>query len=184
MDIRQIADHDLEFFGDVAQLLDQQLDALDADIAEHEDPDSFGLFDRMESLLGLGFIAAQNYLIQVVGERRRPLRERYFALGPRSPVGSSLAEVIYAASNYAKHHPEPLANKTTIAILESFGVWSSSIFERSWRQDYPLSHLFLDLMAPRRARLSEVAKSLEEWRDAVIADEYASRAGTALPSAS
>lgn len=176
MHYRQLADYDLQFLEEVTDLLDRKLDALDEEIESHPDPDSFGLFDRAEYTTGLGLVACQNYFTAVMGPRDRDGRARCLGLGPRHPGGYSIAEIINAGANYVKHHPEPLTNKTAIAILDSFGVWKNDWTEVGGRLDYPMGNLLFDLLRPARPRFGELLRSLMPWRDAVIAHDEAASA--------
>lgn len=176
MHYRQLVDYDLQFLEEVTSLLDRKLDALDEEIESHPDPDSFGLFDRSEYTIGLGLVACQNYFTAVMGPRDRDGRARCLSLGPRHPRRHSIAEIVNAGANYVKHHPEPLTNRTAIAILDSFGVWKHDRTQVGGRLDYPMGNLLFDVLRPAPPRFSELLRRLEQWRDAVLAHDDASAA--------
>jgi hypothetical protein len=102
--IRHLADFDLSFLEEIVEVLDTRLDVLDEEIEEHPDPDGWGLLDRFEYMVGLGFLTCQIYLTEVIGDRRDADQCR--KLGPRHHGGRAYAEIVHAAGNYVKHKAE------------------------------------------------------------------------------
>lgn len=170
---RQLCDYDLNFLEEITDLLDKRLDRLHKEAGEHDDPDGWGIFDRMEHTIGVGLVVCQNYLTEIIGAADPARKTRCLALGPRHRLGHSIAEVVNAASNYVKHHPEPLVRKSNIAILESFGVWKRDPMQQGGKYDYPMGNLFFEVLDPAPDRFSTLLALLAQWRDAVIAAGYA-----------
>lgn len=59
----------------------------------------------LEQAIGVAFVAAQAFLVEARGARRRD-RNAIFRMGPRTAGGAFVAEVINDAANFWKHAPE------------------------------------------------------------------------------
>src|SRR5262245_38849422 len=76
-----IFDFDLESLKNILQVLDNQLEILEQNATDCEDPDSFGIFDRAEATISLGFVACQKYIAATYGCLKIP-KEKALAVGP------------------------------------------------------------------------------------------------------
>lgn len=187
---RQLCDYDLNFIEEITYLLDRRLDLLGREAAEHNDPDGWGIFDRVEHTIGVGLVVGQNYLTEIIGPTSTARRLRCLALGPslalgpRHPLGHSIAEVVNAAANYLKHHAEPLTSKSNIALLQTLGVWKLDPMQEDTKCDYPMGNLFFEMLAPAPDRFSTLVRLLAQWRAAVISVDHPSEPPPSEPSGS
>ncbi len=167
MDIRQLCDDDFQFLEEIAQVADARLAALMDDLDNAEGGMDPGVFlDRAEQLVGLGLIACQTYLTEVIGEGDRVYRERMRGLGPKHPCGHSVADVVNAGANYAKHSPEGPPNPGTTKVLAACGVLPASR-----AAEYLLTNILHELVKPAPARFENLLPALIQWRDAVIGED-------------
>ncbi len=116
--------------------------------------------ERMESVVGLGFVACQQYLNTTYSQLARPGQKRWqvVASPPRHSCGKSFASIVDAAANYWKHHgewPNPLEARTR----EVIDALTSST------GDYVLGSLLVSLVRPEPPRLSSMVHELKLWRD-------------------
>jgi hypothetical protein len=68
-------DFDLDFLRDAVALVDASLERLDREAKASPDPDTFGIFEQMEYLIGFGFVACQTYATAVAGRSKISKRE-------------------------------------------------------------------------------------------------------------
>jgi hypothetical protein len=137
--------------------LDNLLDAVKRDIRSSEDPDGFGILDEGEAIIGLAFVACQNYL--VARKKRRP--KATYNCGPHHHSGLHVAHIINAGANYWKHNPEWPAAETefneqqerTAEVLRQVGAW---------HHDYRMSMLLAEI-SPTTS-LTPLLGALDEWR--------------------
>jgi hypothetical protein len=163
--IRSLCDYDLEFLGEIVEMLDRHLDRLDEEANGHPDPDGSGILDRMEYVSGLGLVACQNYLAAVIGTGDKT---QCLALGPKHANHHSIAEIVNAGANYVKHRAEPLTSKSNINILDAFGVWKHDATYQGGKYDYPIGNLLYAALYPLRPRFKTLLTLLQQWRDAMI----------------
>lgn len=156
-------DLDLNFFEDVAGLIDRRLEELEQKCDACGDPDQFGLFDQTEHICGLGLTAAQTYMASVCGEFQLENWQCY-SYGPRHECGEPVALLVHHAANYWKHRiqwtgGEPDAKqKRTLAGLAAMDL----------EGDYPLSTALASLTGTDFPRLRPLVPRLVAWRDALI----------------
>jgi hypothetical protein len=163
---RQLCDYDLEFLEDLADLLDRRLEQADQEIAKASGHMDTGLIlDRLEYVTAIGLIACQVYMAEVIGKTDRTRREACLSLGPKHTVGYSMAAIINAGANYAKHGPEEALAKNTRAILDACSVLRPDE-EPAF---YPMIALLDVLVKPHPRRFRKLLPFLERWRDEVLA---------------
>src|SRR3954470_12247999 len=78
---------------DVLDVLDRQTGPL---VNSDEDPsvaDQLGYYDTAEHITGLGFVACQTYLTATYG-RLKIKKRQALSVGPRHPVGQTIAQII------------------------------------------------------------------------------------------
>lgn len=128
------------FTRNIIKPIASNLEKLTEDMQECIDPDSFGLIDEYESMLGIGFAVCQTFLTSVhQGENK----SEWFQEGPFHKNGMSYALITNTAANYWKHHEEWNQNQLTgiaknnIKLMNNLGVdvWKS----------YPLCDLMYEL---------------------------------------
>jgi hypothetical protein len=157
-----IIDYDLQLLEEILHLLDTQLQRIEREAEECEDPEGFGLYDHGETLAGLGFVACQQYLSATYGWLKIPKKSALLA-GPRHCSGLSIAEVVNHSANYWKHHEEwrisGEPNTPTTNVLQRLGFATET--------DYVLSNVLAELVSPESACFGSLVPHLETWRDAL-----------------
>lgn len=130
-------------------------------MADHSDPDTFGLIDQYEQFLGVGFAICQTFLSSVhEGENKRDA----FLKGPYHSSGKSYAQITNACANYWKHNDE--WNKTDLTkqaegTIKIFKNLSVDVWE-----PYPLSNIF-DILLAEDGSFIELLNYLNLWANEV-----------------
>ena len=161
---RHLVDYDLQFFEEVAELIDRRLDGLHKDIEATDGVMDPGfLIDHCEYMIGVGFITAQVYLNEVIATADRKL---CLGLGPLHANGQSVAAIVSAGADYAKHSPSPPLHAPTRRILDACGVFTP---DGQGAQPMNPLMLLLTLVTPDAMRFATLVPLLVKWRDGVIA---------------
>jgi hypothetical protein len=161
----QIQDWDLDALEEMLGVFDSQLDRVYADWKRLKntplgDPADF--WPRLEYIAGIGFVACQNYLLQVYPpmEKRDALK-----LGPPHSCGQSVASIVNAAANYWKHQGEWLQDdpadkrrdRTENVLLAVTESRSPNVFE-----------VLEELVAPQAPRFKFLVPLLVQWRSPFV----------------
>jgi len=157
-------DFDLNLLRQLISIIDQHLELMAQESVQVEDADSFGYFDRMEHLTGLGFVACQTYIVSICGSLRIEKRKA-LAIGPMHSSGQSKAQIINSAANYWKHNSEWILEKSDRQrkrIEESFDLVGFPT-----NTDYPLSGILTELVYPELAAFQSLIVELKTWRDEI-----------------
>ncbi len=149
----------LVYISNLAGSIDHELSHIENEIKISEDPDTYGIFDQYEQLIGIGFTVCQTFLVSVHEGKNK---KNYFGAGPFHSNGKSYALITNACANYWKHHDEwkkeeltPQA-QSTADVISSLGVdaWSP----------YPLSEVFSMLLGEnQQATFVNLLKCLNQW---------------------
>ena len=86
----------------IAETLDIELSKMLSEIQRSGSPDSHGLLDQYEQILGIGFAVCQAFLTSVHEGKNK---SKAFSVGPYHSGGRSYAQVTNACANYWKHNP-------------------------------------------------------------------------------
>lgn len=159
-------DIDLDLLRHILNALDEQLDAWCAEAVVLSDPDAFGVFDRIEHISGLGFVACQTYLAATYAQVKVP-KDRALTFGPKHSSGMPIVTLVKHASNFWKHHDEWALQKNTKArdrIIDAFDMLGYPALG-----EYPLSGCLVELCGTNEARFKHVVAHLGAWRDALRA---------------
>lgn len=155
-----------EFLSETVELLDSQLGRLEESAEKSGDPDGFGLYDRIEYVTGLGFVACQNYIASWVGMAKAMggiSKEDALSRGEIHRSGQPLAAIVYAAANFWKHRPdridEPKPHKATADALTQLGVPFSA--------EYAVSRFLYELVRPLPQRFNALIPFLTRWRESL-----------------
>lgn len=100
-----VSDPSLGHLSIFIKMIDRELLDLQSKISSSQCPDSDGLFDRGEYLIGFGFVAIQRYVTETKQERGK-LEGNIFRYGFKLHGDLFLVEAINAGANYWKHEPE------------------------------------------------------------------------------
>jgi hypothetical protein len=81
-------DFDYNFLKNAVALVDASLERLDSKADASTDPDAFGIFDEMEYITGLGFVACQTYATAIASRSKfKSKKYEALALGPNIGLG-------------------------------------------------------------------------------------------------
>ena len=155
----KVWDLDLDDLEKHLSLVDAQLERLAADGRASGDPDGFGVFDDIDSLLGLGFVACQRYLTATCGWMKIP-KHVALAVGPPHSSGMTTVQIINHAANYWKHRDEWVAGQTsprqqrTEAAMQAIHALDS---------DYPMMAALGEITAG--TKFKDTLRDLARWRD-------------------
>lgn len=86
-------------------MLDVKLAELDAAIKKSADPDTDGLLDHIEYIVGVGLVATQQFISETsvfTGLNK----DKAYSMGPRHRSGIAYIQAIDSAANYWKHEAE------------------------------------------------------------------------------
>jgi hypothetical protein len=159
-----VADFDLGLLVELLEVVDGQIARIEDEVSRSPDPDGLGHFDRMEAVIGLGFVTCQQYINatypQLVPNKSQAIRQP-----PTLPSGRSVIELINAAANFWKHRdewpgPNSKDEERTRAVIDD--VTSSAA-------DYVMGNVLYELVRPHPLRFVSVVDLLKRWRDLLIA---------------
>jgi hypothetical protein len=143
----------------IAGALDIELSGILSEIQRSGDPDTHGLLDQYEQILGIGFAVCQTFLTSVHGGKNK---SKSFLVGPHHSSGKSYAQITNACANYWKHNDEwertslNCQARGTIDVFKTLGidVWSS----------YPLTQVFHKLFSSsQKATFVQLLDFLNHW---------------------
>jgi len=175
-------DTDLYFLENILTMLDAKLFEINKEIDEalnkSSDPDSLGLFDKGDYLVGMGLVACQKYLSSTFGSMRID-KQTALKIGPHVNCEPVVA-IINAAANCWKHSDEwnhiefisepesemlkvnirnhNLLNKQetrTVKVIEKVTPWA----------DYTCANILFSLTNSDELKLMELIPTLIEWRN-------------------
>jgi hypothetical protein len=163
----EVIDLDLDLLVEIIKVVDRQIAVIEGQISHASDPDSDGHFDRVEAIVGLGFVACQQYINATYPQLGGTDKKKWevIASAPRHAGGRSFAEIANAAANYWKHHdewpcPKYLSDEVrTREVIESL---------TSSTADYVLGNLLTKLVHPEAPRFASIVYQLTLWRDLQI----------------
>ena len=155
--------YDLELLRDTLSMIDLQLEKLHRACHNDEMADQLGYFDRGEYVIGLGFVACQQFITSTLG-RNAFERSQKLKIGPIRKAGLTVVEIVNHAANYWKHNDEwgCEANPRARVIIETFEQLGCSL-----NLDYPLSCVLSVLIGPDDFRFNTIIIKLEEWADII-----------------
>lgn len=147
-------------FKELIVILDEQLTEIENEIFQSKDPDSDGLLDRAEYFVGVGFVAAQQVLVETTTFYRLD-RDKAYKLGIQHKSGISYIKAINSAANYWKHEAEWLKdleklNSSNLKTMNNVGTIADTSY-------YQLSNLLFALSNDEGIRLRYLVPMIEEW---------------------
>lgn len=166
------ADGDLSNLRRLLELIDEELDSIQSAVRKSIDPETDGLLDRGEYLVGIGFAAIQQYIVGTCGQFKISKAEA-LNLPPSTSTGVSFTSALNAGANFWKHQDEwgirAVASRETetlgspaqqtIKIIELLTPWD----------DYTLSNLLACLTQSNKPCLTSLTPILILWRSEVDA---------------
>ncbi|ALU41591.1 hypothetical protein AT705_00835 [Pseudoalteromonas rubra] len=145
-------------------LLDKKISEIENAIAHTNDPDSEGLFDQAEYYIGLGFVAAQRFMVEAISFSKLE-KGSAFVIGARHHPSVTDVSAINAAANYWKHEVEwwqelDKLSKRSERTLEQISLVSGS-------DHYRLSNLLYALSERQGVRVAYLLPILRKWFDII-----------------
>jgi hypothetical protein len=145
----EFADGDFHVLAALLGLLDTELQIINSQIKQSEDPDSDGLCDRGEYFIGVGFVGIQRYIASTY-KTLDVEQDTALALPPIAKNQTTAVRALHAGANYWKHQDEwnldhvvfrEVENlkgnaKSTIKTIEEITPWA----------EYTCSNLLAELL--------------------------------------
>ncbi len=164
-----VMDFDLDLLVEMLTIVDRQVEVVESQIRQSSDPDGFGICDTMEGVVGLGFVACQQYLNATWGQLAKPGKKRWevLALPPKHACGPLVCrdhgcrrQLLETSRRmaYSEGKKKILEDRTRDVI--------SSLFSPAG--DYPLGNVLVHLARPRPARFASLVLELTKWRNEQI----------------
>lgn len=162
------ADGDFNYLSKYLYLLDVEISKIREDIKNSRDPESDGLCDYGEYLIGHGFVAIQRYITSTY-----PLigisKPQALSIEPQITNDLTFVEALNAGANYWKHLEEwglkaiierdtdKLTGqaKATIGTIEKVTPWD----------DYTCANLLAVLLNGKEMKFSLLLPKISEWRN-------------------
>lgn len=159
-----LVDGELQILREFIGLLDDKLALVVDKIGKSKNPEGDGLYDRGEYLIGVGFVAIQQYLYETCICVNISKGEA-FMRGPAHSTGATWVKIIHEAANWWKHEAEWFKSgeprDPTYAIVHSvIGT-----------NEYPMSNVLAAFTEGHCLSLNSVISRVIEWRDALAHDD-------------
>ena len=155
----KVCDLDFDFLEKHLALIDMQLERLIANGKASGDADAFGIFDDIDSLVGVGFVACQRYLAATCGWLKVP-KQVALAAGSKHSTGMTIVEIINHAANYWKHREE-WSGESTSPERQRSNLAMKAI--HALESDYPMMTALSQITVGTKFR--DMLPDLAWWRD-------------------
>ncbi|WP_432467461.1 hypothetical protein [Agarivorans sp. Z349TD_8] len=154
----------LSRLDELYEILDVKLTEIECAIDKSNDPDTDGLFDQSEYYVGVGLVAAQQYLAEAATFSGID-KDKAYKLGPRHKSGISYIKAIDSAANYWKHeaewwkdldtlnNPNPKVRRHVATVAET--------------SHYQLSNFLYALSNNKEIKLKYLLPIIDEWLGAL-----------------
>jgi hypothetical protein len=151
-------------------MLDEKLSEIGSAINDSADPDTDGLFDKSEYFVGVGLVAAQQFLVEVASFSNIN-KDNAYKLGPRHRSGIAYATAINSAANYWKHEAEWWGGLDEIKsgnmkTMNHVGTIADT-------NHYQLSNFIFALSNNKEVKLMCLIPIITEWLNSVKNSKYA-----------
>ncbi|WP_442513833.1 hypothetical protein [Pseudomonas promysalinigenes] len=159
-----LLDGELQILREFLELIDGRLELLSGMIATSADPDAEGLCERGDYLIGIGFVAVQQYLYDTcicVNINK----EEAFKYGPAHSTGTTWVRLVHEAANWWKHEAEWFkkneVRKTTFNI----------VYDVIKTESYPMSNVLAAFTESKCLTFVSVISRVMEWRDVLATNK-------------
>ena len=142
------------------EILDAKLSEINCAINNSADPDTDGLFDQSEYYVGIGLVAAQQYLGEVAAFSRIG-QDKAYKLGPRHRSGIPYAKAINSAANFWKHEAEWWEDLDRMKDSNSKTKAHVGVIADS--EHYQLSNFLFALSNNKEIKLKCMIPIITEW---------------------
>jgi hypothetical protein len=151
-------------------LLDAKLSEIECEINNSADPDTDGLFDQSEYYVGIGLVAAQQYLAEVATFSGIN-KDKAYKLGQRHSSGIPYIKAIDSAANYWKHEAEwwkdlETLNNSNPTVRNHVGTIADTDY-------YQLSNFLYALSNNQEIKLKYLLPIINEWLSTLGSTKYA-----------
>jgi hypothetical protein len=160
---------ELSFVADTLKLIDAHLVRLDQQIHEYIEQNQEDM-GQAESLVGLGFVALQEFIVFAKGEKKIASKESVLSLQPEIAPGHPLAKVINDAANFFKHRYEWQFQKQadtrqaqTESTFRNLGIDVEPM-------ENPLLNLLRKISDKNPPSFQPVVNLLNVWWDSLVAE--------------
>lgn len=152
------------------EILDVKLTEIDCAINNSADPDTDGLFDQSEYYVGIGLVAAQQYLAEAATFKRID-KDKAYKLGARHRSGIPYVKAINSAANYWKHEAEWWKDLDT--LNNSNFKTRNDVSTIADTAHYQLSNFLFALSDNKEIKLKCLIPIITEWLKALDSSKYA-----------
>jgi hypothetical protein len=154
---------ELSFLKEAAKLVDSRLDLLELEAKESNDPDSRGIFDKAEHMVGFGLVACQTYITACISQSELT-KKQALARGPQHLSGYSMVCVVNALANYWKHNSEwgehiSKQAQETIEVISSLKV--------NIHSSYVATTALSTLLQPNEPCIARLIPFLKQWHSSL-----------------
>lgn len=157
-------DYELDLLSTVTSIIDRSIEALINESNSCQDPDAYGIFDKIEHVTGFGFVACQTYINSTYPESNLSKKES-LNKGKVHSCGLTYIALINHAANFWKHQGEWVNegnSKARERIIQSFEELGYPV-----DLDYPISGCLTEL-TDNSTTFQALQAILEEWRNQII----------------
>jgi hypothetical protein len=160
----EIVDGQLAILCELFDLLDRKISEVQNSIQKSIDPESDGLCDRGEYFIGVGFVAAQQYLVDTLLFTGIEKHKAY-KWGPVHSSGIAFASLINSAANWWKHEAEWWNKGKVQKNGESTFIHITDV---ATTPGYELSNVLASICGAEKFSLKCLVPYLIEWRTSVV----------------
>lgn len=153
-------DYNLPLLSNLLSTLDQELMEVNRLIFSTADPESCGLTERGEYVIGVGFSAMQQYITETLTFTGIN-KTRALDIGPRYTKEITFISVVNAAANWWKHSAEWVGQSERSRLTERT---QEIVMEVTNTRDYQLSNVLAKLLDTSEITLSALLPNLVLWR--------------------
>ena len=171
----KIWDLELDFLEKHLDLIDAQLERLAVEGRASADSEVFGIFDDIDSLVGLGFVDCQRYLNATCGWLKIP-KQVALAAGPKHHTGMTTIQIINHAANYWKFHEGWSEENTCLRKQRTEAAMSAM---HALDAEYPMITVLGEVTVG--SRFKDALPDLAWWRDDLRAQGRQSIVAQRLP---
>jgi hypothetical protein len=145
-------------------LLDIKLSEIEREINNSADPDTDGLLDQSEYYVGIGLVAAQQYLAETATFSGIE-KDKSYKLGRRHYTGIPYIKAINSAANYWKHEAEWWKGIDT--LNNSNFKTRNDVGTIAYTEHYQLSNFLFSLSNNKEVKLKYLMPIITEWLNAL-----------------
>ncbi|MDO8696251.1 MAG: hypothetical protein Q7J74_03980 [Pseudomonas sp.] len=159
-------DYNFPLLSNLLIRLDEELIEVNRLIFSTVDPESYGLTERGEYLIGVGFSAMQQYITETLTFTGIN-KNRALDIGPRHTKEITFIAIVNAAANWWKHSAEWVNQLEQSKLSERT---QKIVMAVTNTREYQLSNVLAELLGTSEIILSALLPNLVLWRADVDAE--------------